>query len=286
MKDYTTYSFWLESCGDDLTPRPPLDGSIDVDVAILGAGFSGLWTAYYLLKHNPSYKIAIVERDIAGFGASGRNGGWVSSGFPVTLGEFERRYGLESTKALVNTMYDSVNEVGRVTQAEGIDAQYRKGGVIRLARGKHQLPGIENSLRAYERLGVADHYRLLNANEVNERVRVTNVVGGMYGTECAVIHPGKLARGLARVVERLGAVIYEQTPVVDFEGRPQPRLVTNRGDVRASTIVLAGEAYLSQLKRLNRQLIPVYSLIVLTAPLSDDQWAEIGWQGHVCVCSQ
>src|SRR5947209_4853893 len=156
MKDYRPYSFWLESCGDDLTPRPPLDGSIDVDVAILGAGYTGLWTAYYLLRHEPSLRVAVVEREIAGFGASGRNGGWVSGGFPVTLGELERRYGPERSRALQQAMFGAVDEIGRVLAAEGIDADYVKGGVLRIARGPEQLPAIERSHETYARLGFGD----------------------------------------------------------------------------------------------------------------------------------
>lgn len=114
MKDYSRYSYWLETSGDDLTPRPPLDGSTAVDIAILGAGYSGLWTAYYLLRADPGLRIAIVEREIAGFGASGRNGGWCSSGFPVTPGVLARRFGTEATRALQRAMWDAVDEVGRV----------------------------------------------------------------------------------------------------------------------------------------------------------------------------
>jgi len=96
MKDYRSYSFWLETCGDDLTPRPPLAGSIDVDVAILGAGFTGLWTAYYLLRRQPSLTVAVVEAEIAGFGASGRNGGWCFAGFPVSPLTLIGRYGYDA----------------------------------------------------------------------------------------------------------------------------------------------------------------------------------------------
>src|SRR5947209_857519 len=114
MKDYRPYSFWLESCGDDLTPRPPLDGSIDVDVAILGAGFTGLWTAYYLLRAEPSLRVAVVEREIAGFGASGRNGGWCTAEFPVSAGLLEKRHGHEAARAVQLAMFETVDEVGRI----------------------------------------------------------------------------------------------------------------------------------------------------------------------------
>ncbi|HEV2122192.1 MAG TPA: FAD-binding oxidoreductase [Chloroflexota bacterium] len=284
-KNYAAYSFWLESCGDDLTPRPALDGSVDVDIAILGAGYSGLWTAYYLLKRDPSLKVAIAEKEIAGFGASGRNGGWCSAGFPLGLGELGRRYGHDAARDLQLAMIDAVDEVGLVAEEEGIDADYEKGGALRFARGKHQVPLIERSVQTYRAFGLEEHYQLLNAEEARGRVNVQGSLGAIFTPHCATIHPGKLARGLARVVERLGGTIYEQTPVPSYSEGSSPALHTLSGDIRAKTIVLAGESYLSQLKQLNRQLIPIYSLIVLTRPLTEEQWAEIGWKGRECVSS-
>ncbi len=285
MKDYANYSFWLESSGDDLTPRAALDGSIDVDVAILGAGFSGLWTAYYLLRRNPSLDIALVEAEIAGFGASGRNGGWCSSQFSMSAGLLRERYGQETARDVVLAMYDAVDEVGRVCQDEGIDAYYLKSGALHIARGAHQAKANDDAMRLYEELDLADHYQVLDATETDERLRVSDSVGSLLIKECAVVHPGRLVRGLARLVERLGATIYEQTPVIDFEPGPAPVLVTSRGLVRATTIVLAGEAYLTRLKQLNRQLLPMYSTISLTEPLSEAQWSEIGWENRECVAS-
>jgi len=282
---YRNTSFWLETADDVLTPRPRLDGSVDVDVAILGAGYSGLWTAYELQRRDPSLRITIVEAEIAGFGASGRNGGWCSAGFPVSLGVLRDRYGADAARALQGEMYRAVDEVGRVAAEEGIDAQYHKGGALRLARGRHQLPAIKRSFATARDLGLGDHYRLLGAGEVAERLRVAGASGALFTPDCAVIHPGRLVRGLARAVERRGATIYEQTPVSDALPAPNPRLVTPYGDVRAKVVVLAGEAYLSRLPRLRRQLIPVYSLIVLTAPLTPEQWAEIGWEGREAVAS-
>jgi glycine/D-amino acid oxidase-like deaminating enzyme len=116
MTDYAKYSFWLETSGDDLSPRPPLERSAEVDVAILGAGYSGLWTAYYLLRQNPGMRVAVVEKEIAGFGASGRNGGWCSPKFPVTAAVLEARYGREATRSLLLAMHQTVDEVERVCQ--------------------------------------------------------------------------------------------------------------------------------------------------------------------------
>lgn len=139
MKDYTRYSFWLETAGEPLTPRPPLDGSVDVDVAILGAGFTGLWTAYALLLREPSLRVAIVEREIAGFGASGRNGAWCTSEFPVSPSILARRYGVDAARRMQLALYDTVDEIGRTVQREGIDAQYMKGSELTVARGSYHL---------------------------------------------------------------------------------------------------------------------------------------------------
>jgi glycine/D-amino acid oxidase-like deaminating enzyme len=285
MQDYTTYSYWLESCGDDLTPRPRLDGSIDADVAILGAGFTGLWTAYYLLKRDPGLRVVLIEKAIAGFGASGRNGGWCSAGFPVGLGELQRRFGRDATRQLHDAMVGSVDEVGSVAEAEGIVCDYEKGGALRLARGTHQLPLLQQTLATYRQLGFPEHYRVLSSDETAQRLRVSGVEGALFTPHCATVHPGKLVRGLARVVERYGGRIYEHTAASGYTQGARPVLHTQHGDVRAATVLLAGESYLSQLGQLSRQLIPIYSLIVLTAPLAEEQWQQIGWSGRECVAS-
>jgi glycine/D-amino acid oxidase-like deaminating enzyme len=286
MKDYTQYSYWLASCGDAIAPpREPLDGSTPADVAILGAGYTGLWTAYYLLQRDPSLRVVVIEKEIAGFGGSGRNGGWCSAGFPVSLGELARRYGREAARQLHTAMLHTVDEVGRVTAAEAIVCDYEKGGALRLARGPHQLAWIESALATYDEMGFGTHYQVLTQAETEKRLRVTGTVGALYTPACATIHPGKLVRGLARVVEKHGGTIYEQTEVTGYTLGSKPVLHTPYGDLRAAVMVLAGESYLSQLRPLSRQLIPVYSLIVLTEPLSAAQWQEIGWAGRECVSS-
>jgi len=287
MTGYANHSFWLETAGEDLNPRPALERSAEVDVAVLGAGYSGLWTAYYLLRERPGLRVAVVEKEIAGFGASGRNGGWCSPKFPVTPGVLEQRYGAEATRSLLVAMYDTVGEVCRVCEEESIDAHFHKGGALSLARGAHQLPAIQGARATYERLGLQDRNQLLSAEETREHVKVTDVFGALYTPESASVHPGRLVRGLARAIERRGGTIYEQTEVVSFEGGDAPRLVTRAGELRAKqAIALAGEGYLSRLPQLHRAIMPVYSLIVLAEPLSDAQWSAIGWQNRESISSQ
>jgi glycine/D-amino acid oxidase-like deaminating enzyme len=285
--DPRTVSFWLADSGDDLTPRPPLDGSTEVDVAILGAGYSGLWTALYLLRREPSLRVMILEREFAGFGASGRNGGWCAPDLNISLPELARRYGTAAARATQEETYNAVAEVGRVSVQEGIDAGWHKGGQLTIARGPHQLPALRHDLETYERFGFGDRNQFLDAQQLAERIRVDGALGAVFAPDCAVVHPGRLVRGLARAVERHGGVIHEGTAVTDvtpgMPGGTLPVLRTARGDVRARTVVLAGEAYLSQLPRLRRVLLPVYSLIVLTEPVSEAQWTQIGWAARECI---
>ena len=281
MKNYAAYSFWLENAGDDLTPRPPLDGSTEVDVAVLGAGFTGLWTAYHLLQRDPSLKVLVVEKEIAGFGASGRNGGWCFSGFPVLPKALIRRYGRETARAVSLAMADSVDDVGRVCAAEGIDAHYAKGGELAIARAEYDLPKLEAMAEEYRAIGLEDRVALLDAAETAARVRVAGAVGAFWNRDGAAIQPARLARGLARAVERHGGRIVEQTAVTDYAGGSTPRLLTDRGEVRARrAIVLAGEAYLSRLPKLRRHVIPMTSHMVITEPLPPEVWEQIGWEGR------
>jgi glycine/D-amino acid oxidase-like deaminating enzyme len=286
--DYRCVSFWLESAGVDLTPRPALDGSAEADVAILGAGMTGLWTAFYLQRRDPSLRIVILERDIAGFGASGRNGAWCAPDLNISMHRLARLHGEGAARAMQQATYDAVDEVGRAAAEAGIDAGFHKGGELIIARGRHGEPSLDGALEEYARFGFGDRYRLLDAAETAARVRIAGATRGLYSPDAAVIHPGRLTRGLARHVERHGVVIHEGTAVTGFRPRDaggRAALMTATGEVRAPTIVLAGEAYLTELRALHRQLVPLWSLIVLTEPVTDAQWAEIGWRDREVVAS-
>ena len=199
-------SYWWHAQG--LPPRrPSLPGDADADVCIVGAGFTGLWTAYYLKRADPGLRVIVLEAAFAGFGASGRNGGWCYPGFPVSLGGLRDRFGPDIAREVAIAMHETVDEVGRVVREEAIDAQWHEGGVLRFARGRHQLPSIDASLRTAEGLGLDAYYQRLTADETRERVNVTDVRGAVYMPHGAAVHPGRLVRGLARAVERRGATI-------------------------------------------------------------------------------
>lgn len=281
MKDYRKYSYWLETCGDDLTPRAPLDGSIDVDVAILGAGFTGLWTAYHLLRREPGLSVAVIEKEIAGFGASGRNGGWAYAGFAVGPSEMTRRHGATAARATALAMISAVDDVEHVAASEGIDADIVRNGALEIARREHQIPKVHGMWKEFDDVGLGDRVVWLDADEARDHVNVPGVLGGVWTKDGLTVQPAKLVRGLARAVERRGGRIYEQTTVLDYSGGDTPVLRTNHGDVRAKrAIVLAGEAYLATLPKTHRHVIPITSNIVITEPLPQPVWDQIGWEGR------
>ena len=253
----------------------------------MGAGYTGLWTAYYLLQRDPSLRVAIVEREIAGFGASGRNGGWCYPGFPVSAGVLRERYGADAARAVFrrNVRHgrrDRTGDCRRRDRRPVGSAAARCGSRGASISGRRSRAPTRRLRRSA--LPAGTNCLMRNADRA-ARARQRRRAG-LYNPAGASVHPARLARGLARAVERRGATIYEQTPVIDYEGGPQARLMTPYGDVRAKTIVLAGEAYGQELSKLRRTLVPMYSLIVLTEPLAESDWAEIGWRNRELISSQ
>src|SRR6202042_2216484 len=226
---YRKLSFWHDTVPGSLEPGDPLSGDLEADVAIAGAGYTGLWTAYYLAEANPGLTIAVCERDIAGFGASGRRGGWCSALFPASLAKLERMAGRSSAIALQRAMHGAVDEVGAVAAAEGIDCHFAKGGTVQLARSPAQLEHARAEVAEAREYGFGEEdLRLLTAAEARAMAAASDVLGGTYTPHCAAIHPARLVRGLADAVRRAGVQLYERTPVTRIE---PGRLVTLSGTV-------------------------------------------------------
>ncbi|HEX6756740.1 MAG TPA: FAD-binding oxidoreductase [Mycobacteriales bacterium] len=275
MSEHARLSLWLETCGDDLTPRPAQDGDLSVDVAVVGAGYTGLWTAYYLALTDPSLRIAVLEREIAGFGASGRNGGWCSALFAASRASVARAAGREAALDLQAAMVETVDEVGRMAAAEGIDCGYRKGGTLTLATSPAHVERIRAHVAGDHAWGLAGTV-WLSAGEVAARVAAAGALGAAYTPHCARIQPAALVRGLARAVEARGVTVHEGTAARAI----RPGVVeTDRGRVTARTVVRATEAYTPALPGLRRAVLPIYSLLVATAPLPPDAWVRLGWDG-------
>ncbi|WP_370865739.1 NAD(P)/FAD-dependent oxidoreductase [Nocardioides agariphilus] len=247
-------------------------------MAVVGAGFTGLWTAYYLAEADPTLRIAVLESEVAGFGASGRNGGWCSALFPASLDKLAHLRGgppdRDGALALHSAMRATVDEVGRAAVAEGIDAHWAKGGTIVLARTRAQLTRAKADIAHARRWGLGeDEVRLMAGQEARGVLGATRVRGATYTPDCAAIHPGRLVTGLAAAVERRGVTIYERTPVTRIA---QGRAHTAHGTVRADVVVRATEGYTRTLEGRRRELVPVYSLIIATEPLPAETWERIG----------
>ena len=279
MTDYRARSMWLDGIPGELTPRPSLSADTDVDVAIVGAGYTGLWTAYYLKKADPHLRVAVLEREIvAGFGASGRNGGWCHTTFPGSRELAARTHGRQAVVDQQRALHQTVYEVARVVDEEGIDAHFHLGGQLDLALTPVQLLRLRGAVEYERSWGFGeDDYRALGAAEMRERINVAGCLGAGYTPHGAAVDPARLARGLAAVVEGLGVTIYEHTPVTRLE----PHVAaTALGDVRADIVVRATEAFTPELPGHERALVPIYSLMIGTEPLPEAFWEEVGWTGR------
>lgn len=279
--------YWLSTSCDDLRRRPALDRDSLVDVAIVGGGFSGLWTAFFLLKQDPDLRVAIVEKHFCGYGASGRNGGWCSPRFPVDAGPLIRRYGIDMARQTILAQQQCVQDFPELLAEADIEADFRQTGLLSLARTPAQMADLLSTFETFAGLGLSAGNQLLGADETYEKVHVTKLFGGLRSAHGASIHPGKLVRGLARAVERMGAIIFEDTHALMVRGGDDAAIVTAGGTIRARrAVVTAGEAYLTGMPQYHRDVLPMSSMIVLTAPLTSAQWDAIGWAGGECLSSQ
>ncbi|TKT07237.1 FAD-dependent oxidoreductase [Streptomyces galbus] len=265
-------SFWYAHDGLP-DRRPPLSGDADADVVIVGGGYSGLWTAYYLKKADPALRVTVLERSFCGYGASGRNGGWLYNGI-AGRDRYAKLHGHEAAVRLQRAMNATVDEVIAVAAAEGIDADLHRGGVLEVARTPAQLARLK-SFHAHELSYGEDDRELYDATETAARIRVADAVGSSWTPHGARVHPVKLVKGLAAAVEKLGVTIHESTPVTEIRPR---HAVTPYGTVRAPYVLRCTEGFTAGLKGQRRTWLPMNSSMIVTEPLTDDQWAAIGWE--------
>ena len=265
-------SHWFGSLPD---PRPALPGDRQADVCIVGAGYTGLWTAYYLKQADPGLRVTVLEARFAGFGASGRNGGWLSGLPPGHRGLLAARHGRASVVAWQRRLNESVDEVIAVAAREGIDADIVKGGNLEVARTPAQAKRLHAVVDEDRGWGVGD-IEILTAEESEARIRVDSTVLSAFNPHCARVQPAKLVRGLADVVERLGVTIHEQTPVTEIaSGRAE----TPHGVLRAPVILRATEGFTARMHGLRRRWLPMNSAMIATEPLPAEVWDAIGWDG-------
>lgn len=273
-------SFWYRQIGIPPTVAPSrrsLDGDRTADVCIVGGGFSGLWTAYYLAQARPELEIIVLEREFAGFGASGRNGGWVSDHFAGSRAAMALTHGREAVVTLQRRLQATIDEIIAMCAAEGIEADLVKHGVLTVARSAAQQARLRARLQEDRAWGQsAGDVEPLTAAQLQQRVRVSGAREALFSPHCARAQPAKLVTGLAAAVGRRGVTICEGTAVRSIA----PGVArTDRGDVRAPVVLGCLEGFTATLEGRRRDLLPLNSAMIVTDPLGSERWAQIGWEG-------
>lgn len=273
-------SLWWSTLEHPVTARPALQRHLDVDVAIVGGGFTGLWTARELKRRDPSLRICVLEKSVCGFGASGRNGGWASALFPLSDQILATRYGMDRFTHQRHVLERAVGELGESARADGIDAHFYHGGTVVVARTEAQALRLRESVKESRLLGVAESdLNWLEKSEADQRAKLSNSLGATYTPHCARIHPARLVRGLSGVDESLGVQVFENTHVTRI--RPgtrsrQSEVVTVGGSVHADFVVRATEGFTPTLPGERRTVAPFYSLMIATESLPDSFWDDVG----------
>ncbi len=252
-------SLWTDSVNP--SKYPTLDQNLDLDIAIIGGGFSGLWSAFHLIAGDPTLKIAIFEARHLGFGASGRNGGWVSSDYPVSKNTLTKRIGNSAAAAIFAALKASINEIGNFASEFATEANFASGGSIIFASN----PGQATRLKAGED---ADH-RWLSKSELAEKILIADSIGALLTPASAVVNPMELLLALARHLTKKGVAIYENSAATIADSG---QLLVGSNLVTAPRIINGVEVF----RNAPREQIPLYSLMVATEPLSTQFWREVG----------
>ena len=271
-------SLWRDAAINDAAPREKLCSDIETDVAIIGAGFSGLWTAYYLKKLMPNSRIVIIDANEVGFGASGRNGGWCSGFMPNSIDELAELHGREAAIEMYRQSFATLDEIESVLVNENIDCDFHRGGTICGATNSVQASRVTSEIAKFHDFGFTDDDLCeLSQSEVEHRINVSNLQLASYTPHCAVIHPAKLVNGLVNAVERLGVKIYENSPVTQYQSGS---IKTDHVTCRAQLIIRATEGFTSSIKTHRRTLAPLYSYMIATSPLNESQLQTLGWKNR------
>jgi glycine/D-amino acid oxidase-like deaminating enzyme len=257
-------SLWDSQIGQQ-APRAPLPADLSCDVAIVGAGYTGLWTALYVRRLAPDARVVVIDANRAGFGASGRNGGWCIGETAADHDRWRALAGEEGARRMHRAMVGTLDEIRERTVEFGIDCDWRHSGGLHLARNG----GQEARLRAQAHGDLT----WLTAGEASERVGATRVRGALFDPHTAVLHPGKLLAGLTHATESSGAVIHEETRARSVAAG---EVHTDRGVISADHVVVATEAYTGSLKGRSRDLVPFYSLMLATEPLPAELSTKVG----------
>lgn len=268
---------WLDGLpAEQRVPRPPLDGDTTADVAVVGAGYTGLWTAYYLTAFRPELSVVVIDAGPAGFGASGRNGGWCTAEMPALLMKLVRRHGPMAAVRLYRAGQRSLDEIRRVLTDEGIDAHWRHDGSLYVARSAPQVDRLRGWHEVRQKLGIGG-LTLTEGPEAAERTGLTGVRATAFTPHCVTVQPARIARGLLAAVERRGVRVAEHTRALAM-GPGQ--VTTDSGTIRARSVLCATEGYTGRLAGHGRRVLPLHSYVLATEPLDTATWQQLGWTDY------
>ena len=274
MNETVPRPLWSDTVSFHVPGRTKLEQDIEADVAIIGAGFTGLWTAYYLQQRAPELKIVVLDANHVGFGASGRNGGWCSALFPASFSKLAKSFGAGQAHRMYTAMVENITEITRVIDSEKIDCDWTHGGTLVAARNGVQVARARAEVAEHLEHGLpVDDLQLLSAAEVAKRAQIADALAGTYTPNCAVLNPAKLVQELAKIVEQRGVRIYENSAARSLS---KNRVRTQEAVISAKYIVRATEGYSPTIAQFRRAVVPVYSLMIATEPLPESTWQEIG----------
>ncbi|TXH32708.1 MAG: FAD-dependent oxidoreductase [Rhodospirillaceae bacterium] len=270
-------SQWLTDIAGDLPPVRSLEHDLEVDVAVIGGGFVGLWTAIALKELEPGCKVAVLEQGRCGAGASGLNGGFVMSWWPK-IGSLVGICGADDATWLAEETTKAVMALGPYLEQHGIDTEYRQSGWLWTATAPAHIGAWQGCVDTAARLGHGDVFQELPADEIARRTGSPAHIAGIFEAVNATVHPAKLGRGLATIAAKLGVEIYEETRVNKIDRTRPARIATPRGTVTAKRVVIATNAWAANVPELRRQFVCVGSAIVSTPPIPG-RLEAIGWTG-------
>lgn len=272
-----TRSYWLQSLQENLQPTLPLEGEYNADVAIVGGGFVGLWTALTLKERDPNINVVVLEQEICGGGASGRNGGFVMSWWPK-IGSLLGFCTKEQALFLAHAAEHAITELGEFCEQHQIDAHYVRKGWLWTATTPAHIDSWNSTLETCARLGVAPFERL-SGDSVAQMAGSGVHLAGVFERSNATVQPGALVRGMRTVAQKAGIRIFEQTAVESIEPGRTVRLISSKGHVNAGSIVLASNAWAASIPELAKLIVPVNSSIVVTEPIPS-KLEQMGWTGQ------
>ncbi len=273
-------SLWLQQVHGDAPDQPALEGFAAADIAIVGGGYVGLWTALCIKEQDPTCDVVVLEQDICGGGASGRNGGFVLSWWPK-LASLVKLFGTEEAIRICRSSEQAIAKIGEFCRAHHIDADFRCGGWLWTATSLAQMGAWESVVHICEKMGL-QVFRRLQPEEVAQRTGSVAHRAGVFEASAAIVQPAALVRGLRRVALERNVRIYEHTRVQSFRRSEPVVLQTDCGSLSAHKLVIANNAWAASIRELHRAIAVISSDIVATAPVPD-RLEQIGWHRDLAI---